>query len=180
MYGRTLKLAGALVALLFAPVMAHATLIGDEITAEFILDGVSQGTATVEVTAGVEFVGPGFGLDDGESVDIGAASIIAVVVDPFLTPDTSYLFTDLDWVDAPGRIVGFTLTTDIEGLTAADVTFGDDFVMVNSGDFTGTGTLTIDLDVTHSTETPVAEPHILSLLAAGMLGIALLLRRRAG
>ena len=164
---------GLVVAL--TPMAAQATLIGDEITVEFILGGVSQGSASaIVVDPGREFEGPGFGLDPGEFIDITGTSIEALVLDPFLVPDTRYIFSDLDWIGGPGTITGFTLTTDIAGFSATDITFGDDFVIVNAGDFTGTGTMLIALQTSHAA---VPEPSTLALFSLGLLGLGLARKR---
>ena len=174
---RTKRIYLAAFAVLLSPMAAQATLIGDVINVEFILGGVSQGSAsTIVINPGREFEGPGFGLDPGEFIDITGTSIEALVLEPFLVPDTRYIFSDLDWIGGPGTITGFTLTTDIVGFSAADITFGDDFVIVNAGDFTGTGTMSIELQTSHAA---VPEPSTLALFTLGLLGLGLARKRAA-
>lgn len=79
---------------------ASASLIGDQITVSLVEEGVLVASVQVIVGDGPEFVGPGLGLDAGESLDITADSIIAVSAGPF-GPNSWHTFSDFDWFPEP-------------------------------------------------------------------------------
>ncbi len=165
---------------------AEATLIGDDIVVTWFspnLGSVFAGPDVITVVDGgspeIECVGNGGGTSTicgggnfftDASFDFGASSITYdQIPGPFYgsAAFNGFEFSDLDWTDGPGRVVGFTLTTGIAGLDPSRVTFGDDFVRVNMEGL-GTGRFVVDLDVEH-----VPEPGVLSLVGIGLLGFAL-------
>jgi hypothetical protein len=72
-----------------------------------------------------------------------------------------------------GTITGFTLTTNIPALTAANITFGTSNIFVNLQGLSTFGTFTI----TPIVSTP--EPGTLALLAVGLAGLLFLRPRQA-
>ena len=66
-----------------------------------------------------------------------------------------------------GSLVGFTLTTDQAGLTAADVTFGPSFIAINLENIPVNGEFTLNLI---TSDTP--EPSSLATLGVGLLALA--------
>jgi hypothetical protein len=64
-------------------------------------------------------------------------------------------------------LTGFTLATDLAGLTASDVTFGSSFIEINLANIPVNGQFTLNL-----LTSPVPEPSSLALLGVGMLALA--------
>ncbi len=182
MFGKLTKL--LLLTTLMLPLASHASLIGDSIDVSFTSPEGSGSANDVEVTSGIEFEGPGFGLIEGEFLDITSDSIIAAVIEPFDPGGAVYEFTSLDWVGETGQIVGVELTLDgVVGLESSDVTFGDDFVRVDVTDVdkasdVDRGFATIRL-ITQHQSTSVPEPTSLALLCGGFFGLGLMRRKRS-
>ncbi|MGI9325558.1 MAG: hypothetical protein ACR2PZ_10090, partial [Pseudomonadales bacterium] len=133
MFGKLTKL--LLLTALIVPLASHASLIGDTIDVSFSSPEGSGSANDVEVTSAVEFQGPGFGLIDGEFIDVTSDSIITAIIEPFDPGGAVYEFSSLDWVGTTGQIVGVELTLDgVVGLDSSDITFGDDFVRVDVTD----------------------------------------------
>jgi hypothetical protein len=64
-------------------------------------------------------------------------------------------------------LTGFTLTTDMAGLTASNVTFGPSFIEINLANIPVNGVFTLNL---LTSNTP--EPSSLAMLGVGMLALA--------
>jgi hypothetical protein len=77
-------------------------------------------------------------------------------------------FTGLVFLSG-GSLSGFTLTTNIAGLTASSVTFGPSNIEVNLQSLPVTGNFTLDLLSGSTTATP--EPSSLVLMAVGVVGL---------
>jgi hypothetical protein len=77
-------------------------------------------------------------------------------------------FTGLAFLSG-GSLSGFTLTTDIAGLTTSSVTFGPSNIEVNLQSLPVTGNFTLNLLSGGLTAAP--EPSSLVLMALGVLGL---------
>jgi PEP-CTERM motif len=84
-------------------------------------------------------------------------------------------FTGLTFTDS-GSLTGFTLTTDIPGLTTSDVTFGSNFIEVNLAGLPVDGDFTLDLISSPAVSTP--EPSSFLLLGIGLLALVGFTRRK--
>ena len=84
-------------------------------------------------------------------------------------------FTGLTFTDS-GSLTGFTLTTDIPGLTTSDVTFGSNFIEVNLAGLPVDGNFTLDLISSPAVSTP--EPSSFLLLGIGLLALVGFTRRK--
>jgi hypothetical protein len=78
-------------------------------------------------------------------------------------------FTGLTFLSG-GSLTGFTLTTDIAGLTSSNVTFGPSFIEINLANLPVDDFFTLTL--TSSSPSGVPEPSSLGLLATGLLAFA--------
>ncbi len=171
---------------------ANATLIGDQVLIE--QNRTALGTLRddlVTVGGGVELSCPGaFELCSanipgfsGGSIDIGISTILfdlGTITSANFTTDTfnGYIFSDLDWTDGPGEILGVSLITDVDGLDLTRVSFGTDFVAVNFSALSLDADDTffeLALDVSHD----VPEPSTIGLLGAGLLGLGFIRRRQS-
>ena len=73
-----------------------------------------------------------------------------------------------------GSLIGFTLATNIAGLTAEDVSFGPSDISINLQGLSLTGPSSFFT----LTPVPSPEPGVLTMLGGGLLGLAGLVRRR--
>ncbi len=114
-----------------------------------------------------------------EAFSVGTSSISYSALFPATTyTDTSFDgfdFTGLTFADG-GSLTGFTLTTDIPGLTDSDVTFGSNFIAVNLAGLSVNGDFTLDLISGPAVSTP--EPSSSLLLGIGLLALVGFARRK--
>jgi hypothetical protein len=184
-----LSLRATLAATAFAlalPAAAAPSLIGDNVTIDWLFPDTSTLFATTTVTAGggaeVTCPGPnplcaGFVLPT--TIDIGATSI--VIAEDAGSAWTGAAFNGLDFTSldfGPGIVItGFSLSTNLAGLTAARIGFTDHSISFNAEGlsfFTAPYTIRLDL-ITN--ELVVPEPSTFALLCLA-LAAALLTRRR--
>jgi PEP-CTERM motif len=179
-----------LATLVLAPVSSHAaSLLGDSVDFTwFYPDLVSVfATDTQVIGAGVEISCPGgpgtstlcAGFASAPaSIDVDASSITySQFGSPGFNaaPFNGFLFSDLDFSPA-SVLTGFVLTTNIIGLTPANVTFGADYIQINLQGLGAGDEVFFNLAL----ETGVVpEPGTLVLLGAGLLGVAAVRRKRA-
>jgi hypothetical protein len=77
-------------------------------------------------------------------------------------------FTGLKFLSG-GSLSGFTLTTNIAGLTNSDITFGPSNIEINLQSLPVSGDFTLNLLTGGITATP--EPPSLALVVVGVLGL---------
>ncbi len=179
---------------------ASASLLGASITIDYFYNDLSTALASSTVTAisGTEVSCPdstqnlcastnmlGYGLLDGESIDIGDTSISGQLLAAFTAEsgDTfnGFVLSGLS-VGSGYAVTGFTLSTNISGLDASDLSYADGALSINllgidpslTTDGTGIGTYTITLQTT-----PVPEPSALAMLGLGLGMMQVMRRRRA-
>ena len=177
----------ALAATAFAlalPAAAAPSLIGDNVTINWLFPDTSTlfATTTVTVGAGVEVTCPGpnplcAGFAVPATIDIGATSIFVTEAAGSAWNPGAFNgldFTSLDF--GPGIfLTGFSLSTDLVGLTASRISFTGHSISFNAEDLSfRTAPYTIRLDLITS-EFTVPEPSTVALLA---LGFAALGRQR--
>jgi len=167
------------------PAAATPSLIGDSVTINWLFPDTSTlfATTTVTVVAGVEVTCPGpnplcAGFAVPATIDIGATSIIVTEAAGSAWNPAAFNgldFTSLDF--GPGiTLTGFSLSSDLAGLTAARIGFTDHSISFNAEDLSfRTAPYTIRLDLITS-ELSVPEPSSLALLGI-CLATALLTRR---
>jgi hypothetical protein len=114
-----------------------------------------------------------------ETFSVGTSSIsYSALFPPSTYGDTSFDgfdFTGLTFAGG-GSLTGFTLTTDIPGLTDSDVTFGSNFIEVNLAGLSVDGDFTLDLTSGPADSTP--EPSSFLLLGIGLLALVGFARRK--
>ena len=165
-------------AVLISPVGAHA----DSLTGSVGINWFSPNTSTMfakdTIAVGSSLncpgsspicVGYGFGT---ETFSVGAAAISSTVVYPGSYNNNGafngFDFTGLAFL-AGGSLSGFTLTTNIAGLTTSNVTFGPSNIEINLQSLPVTGNFTLNLLSGGLTAAP--EPSSLALMTLGVLGL---------
>jgi hypothetical protein len=177
LYLYTLAVATIGAAVLFFPGRAHAdTLTGSvginwffpNTSTTFAKDTIAVGTSLSCPGSSPICAGYGFGT---ETFSVGGSAISSSVAYPGDYNDgvfNGFDFTGLTFLSG-GPLSGFTLTTNIAGLTNSDVTFGPSNIEINLQGLPVGGDFTLGLLSGGATATP--EPPSLALLAAGILGL---------
>jgi hypothetical protein len=171
------------------PAAAAPSLIGDNVTINWLFPDTSTlfATTTVTVGAGVEVTCPGpnplcAGFAVPTTIDIGATSIVITEAAGSAWNPAAFNgldFTSLDF--GPGIfLTGFNLSTDLAGLTASRISFTPDSISFNAEDLSfRTAPYTIRLGlITNIFEVP--EPSIIALLALALAATVLTRRRGSG
>jgi PEP-CTERM motif-containing protein len=179
---RALLLAGVLALPLRAA--AAPTLIGDNVTINWYFPSLATLFATtgVLVGGGVEVACPGAnplcaGFVEPATIDIGATSIVISEEAGSSWAGTTFNgleFTSLDF-GAGISLIGFTLTTDLAGLTNADISFTGNSISFNAAGLSFVDApYTIRLDLITAS---APEPGTLALLGLAVTMAALGRRR---
>ena len=106
----------------------------------------------------------------------GAGYVPVTSLYPTLTFD-GFDFTNLTFASG-GTLVGFTLTTNMSGLTSSDVTFTGSSIEIDLGGTPEDGTFTLNL-ISSNDVVATPEPGTLTLLGAALIGLfAVALRYR--
>ena len=173
------KLIGLLVLLSFIGWTGNvgATLIGDTVTIRHDFSDVGStiggGPFDVLVQAGLgDLTQPYFPNSNWYSVDVEASSFSVLYG---RAPSWSsaifngLIISDMDWIGAPGSIVGVNVSTNLAGFDNSRVTFTADSVSINwqSLSFAAGTRWDIDLITTHS----VPVPATLILFGLGLAGL---------
>lgn len=178
-------LAAAAALLATGAAQAAPTLIGDQVTVRALFPNQQTVFTSETVT-----VGPGpeiscvsaspfceVYLVPGSSLDISALSISASFGGGFFSPRdfNGFEFAGLDF--GGGDLIGFTLTTQMQGLTASDISFDARSLRINlAGINTALAGRTFDIQLQVS-QNAVPLPGTLALAALG-LGLLAASRRR--
>jgi hypothetical protein len=167
---------------------AAPTLNGDTVTVNYFSPDLSSLMATQDVFVGSPLPevtcsagGPGVCSVFVEPGTISIHDLSIIVTEEagnvYATePFNGFEFTGLDFGDG-STLTGFTLTTDLPGLTASNVSFTANSIAFNaSGLSFMDAPYTVELDLVTSSSTP--EPGAFLLLGSGLLTIGLMHRRR--
>ncbi|WP_293161953.1 hypothetical protein [Okeania sp. SIO2C9] len=156
---------------------AIASLIGDTVTvcANFTDDGCpntnifsSALEETGTVGDGTEFDNLTFAIDIQDSMFV--LSLTNGSIDQFLFNPTTWIISDLDWVDKPGKIIGVEKTTGIpDGTITA---FTDNSVTINLPEVIIEGNIKQNYKFNLQTKHIPEPTSALSLLGLGTLGAA--------
>jgi PEP-CTERM motif-containing protein len=168
------------------PAAAAPSLIGDDVTINWLFPDISTlfATTTVTVGAGVEVTCPGpnplcAGFAVPATIDIGATSIVITEAAGSAWNPAAFNgldFTSLDF--GPGiTLTGFSLSSDLAGLTPSRISFTDHSISFNAEDLSfRTAPYVIRLGLITS-ELEVPEPSTVALLGLA-LAAAVVIRRR--
>jgi hypothetical protein len=169
--------AATVAAVLFLPVGAYADSLTGAVGINWFFPNTSTTFAkdTIAVGSSLSCPGsspicPGYGFAT-QTFSVGTSAISSAVVFPGAYQSVAFDgfdFTGLTFLSG-GPLSGFTLSTDIAGLTNSDVTFGPSNIEINLQGLPVGGDFTLGLLSGSTTATP--EPPSLALLAAGVLGL---------
>jgi len=172
--------------LLFASGTPADSLTGS-VDIRWVFPTTSGTFATDIIAVGSSLTCPGssnicLGYQGGtQDFTVGGLSITYKASNTINSPYASTAFNGFDFGGltflSGGTLAGFTLTTDIAGLTSSDVTFGLSDVVINLAGLSANGDFTLDL----VPSTPaVPEPSSMTMLATGLLAmVAFILVNRA-
>ena len=164
-------------AVLLSPVGAHADSLAGSVGINWFSPNTSTTFAKDTIAVGSSLscpgsspicTGYGFGT---QTFSVGASAISSAVVYPGSYNSGAFNgfdFTGLAFLSG-GSLSGFTLTTNIAGLTNSDVTFGPSNIEINLQSLPVSGDFTLNLLTGGTTATP--EPSSLALVAVGVLGL---------
>ena len=186
---------GLICVLLVMPSWASADTLTGSVTIDWLRPNASTITNTGTIAVGSALACPGtsqickgYNPTTSEIFSVGSSSITyngsgynpaATSLYPTLAFD-GFDFTGLTFASG-ATLVGFTLTTNMSGLTASDVTFTGSSIEIDLSGAQEDGTFTLDL-ITNDpapfndpVRTP--EPATLTLLGAGLIGLLYFARR---
>jgi len=126
----------------------------------------------------------GYGEDGSQVFSVGSSTISYEASGYPTTGGGDYLDTPFDGFDFTGltfasgnSLTGFTLTTDIAGLTSSDVTFTPSSIEINLAGLPVNGDFTLTL--ISGTTVPAPEPSTLVMLGVGLLALVGFTRKKA-
>jgi len=162
-----------LLALFIFSLNANASLIGDEVSATWKVDGSTVISETFVVDNGVELNGTwasaGFlnVQDTSINIDFNDSTGLAAVV--------TWEFTSLDFSGTPGGISNVTVNTNYVGWQNSFLSFTDDSIFIN---FTSDVTYNNATDYFDIQITAVPLPASLWLFTSGLISLIALRRRK--
>lgn len=179
-------------ALLFVPLAASADTLTGSADINWLYPSTSTIFATDTLDVGSSISCPsasplcaGYSGLGSETFSLGS-STVSLVVSGY--PASDYAVASMNGFDfagltflGGGSLTGFTLTTNMPGLSASDVAFGPSSIEVNLEGLPVNGEFTLDL-ISSSGAIATPEPSSLVLLGAGvglLALIGLMLRRKA-
>jgi len=178
-----LAAAAAGCALLLSPNSTRADGLTGSVGITWLYPDASTTYATDTIGVGSSLSCPGsspvcvgYAGEGSQTFSVGSSAISYTASGWYSTPYYGYEevasfngfdFTGLTFLSG-GSLTGFTLTTNIAGLTSSDVTFGPSFIEVNLQGLSVNGDFTLDL-TSSAASAPVPEPSSLVLLGSGLL-----------
>jgi hypothetical protein len=182
LYG-TIFVMAALMLLLF-PTGARADSLTGSVGITWLFPDTSTVFGTDTIAVGSALACPndasavciGYGDNGFQTFSVGSSSISYVATKwdfgGFCCYNGAATFNGFDFTgltfQGGSSLTGFTLTTDLAGLTASDVTFGPSSIAINLANIPVNGEFTLNLLTNNS----MPEPSSLALLGVGMLALA--------
>lgn len=178
-------------ALLVLPSMAAADSLTGSVAISWLRPTVSSITNADTILVGSSISCPGtsqicsgYNPTTSETFSVGSSSITynasGYVPITSLYPTSTFNgfdFSNLTFASG-GTLVGFTLTTNMAGLTSSDVSFTGSSIEINLAGVPEDGTFTLGLVSSNSGSVPAPEPKTLTLLGAGLIALFFLAMRQ--